>query len=229
MKNKILWWALISILMLQACEKDELTAFKIKSGIGFYKEGIDAGRDSLSMSFAILKDNIVADTIELPLRIVGKVADVDRVVTVIADPEKTTAIAESYDILPTTVLAGEYTTTLKIRINRIPELKEKEARLWLILQPSNELQVGAKESDNYLLKFNDYLTKPNPWDEVRFGAYSQSKYSLIIRETGYSTFNGLTPDILIYIAAKCRVALYEYEVLYGKEMVDENGVPVRFP
>jgi hypothetical protein len=39
----------------------------------------------------------------------------------------------------------------------------------------------------------------------------------------------LTPDILIYIAAKCRVALYEYEALYGKEMVDENGVPVRFP
>lgn len=229
MRKNIFWIAFVGILVIAACKKEELKSFDMEPGITFYKSGIEAGRDSLTLSFAVEKDDVASDTVDLPVRIVGKVAEVERIVQVKVDAEKTTAAAQSFEILPTIIAAGEYMGVVKVIIKRSETLKNKEARLWLYLDHSASFQPGPKELNNYLIKFNDYLSKPVSWDEVRFGDYSQAKYGLIIRESGYSVFSGLRPDELLFIVGKCRLVLFDYMTLHGTEMLDENEVPVRFP
>ena len=80
-----------------------------------------------------------------------------------------------------------------------------------------------------MIKINDYLSKPASWDNIRFGEYSQVKYGLIIRETGYHDYTNLHPEVRLYIVGKCRNVLNAYLEEHGEEMLDENKLPVRFP
>lgn len=229
MKKYINWVLLATMIFMAACKKEELKSFEIKPAITFYKAGIEEGADSLTVSFAVKTDVVVKDTVELPIRIVGQVSDRDRSVLVKVDAEKTTASSDAYEIMPGLIPAGEHAGLLKIVLTRSAALKQKEARLWITLSQSDDFQVGPKELKDYLIKFNDFLTKPASWDQIRFGEFSQAKFGLIIRETGYSDFTGLRPDILLFIVSKCRLVLYDYEATNGTEMLDENRVPVRFP
>lgn len=229
MKKYINWVLLATMIFMAACKKEALKSFEIKPAITFYKAGIAEGADSLTVSFAVKTDAVVKDTVELPIRIVGQVSDSDRSVLVKVDAERTTAASDAYEIMAGLIPAGEHTGIVKIVLNRSAGLKEKEARLWISLSQSDDFQVGPKELTDYLIKFNDFLTKPASWDQIRFGEFSQAKYGLIIRETGYSDFTGLRPDILLFIVSKCRLVLYDYEANNGTEMLDENKVPVRFP
>lgn len=211
------------------CKKDKMLSYDFGSGIVIYKNGISEGRDSLTVSFAIKDENVTADTIELPLRIVGHVSDRERPVEYAIITEKTTAASNVYELLPAIIPANSYEGVLRIRVNKTEELKTKEAKVWIQLLNSTEFQVGPKEQMSYLVKVNNYLTKPSSWNDIRFGEYSQTKYRLIIRETGYSNFSGLLPEVLLFIATKCRNALSEYLIANDSEMLDENQVPVRFP
>lgn len=217
------------VIFMIACKKEGLQSFELPPAVTFYKAGIDEGRDSLTVSFAVAKEEVILDTVELPIRIVGLAANHDRSVNVKVDSEKTTAIEDSYELLPGIISAGENQGILRVILKRIPSLKEKEARLWIALDNSSDFQVGPKELSDYLIKFNDFLTKPASWDQIRFGEFSQTKYSLIIRETGYTDFSGLRPDVLLFIVSKCRLVLHDYQQLNGVEMLDENEIPVRFP
>lgn len=217
------------VVFMIACKKEGLQPFELPPAVTFYKAGIDQGRDSLTVSFAVAKEEVILDTVELPIRIVGLAANHDRSVNVKVDSEKTTAIEDSYELLPGIISAGKNQGILRVILKRIPSLKEKEARLWIALDHSSDFQVGPKELSDYLIKFNDFLTKPASWDQIRFGEFSQTKYSLIIRETGYTDFSGLRPDVLLFIVSKCRLVLHDYQQLNGAEMLDENEIPVRFP
>lgn len=217
------------VVFMIACKKESLQSFELPPAVTFYKAGIEQGRDSLTISFAVEKEEVIFDTVELPIRIVGLVANHDRSVTVKVDIEKSTAIEGSYELLPGIISAGENQGLLRVILKRIPSLREKEARLWIALDQSDDFQVGPKELSDYLIKFNDFLTKPASWDQIRFGEFSQAKYSLIIRETGYTDFSGLRPDVLLFIVSKCRLVLHDYQQLNGVEMLDENEIPVRFP
>lgn len=212
-----------------ACKKDKMLSYDFGSGIVIYKNGIAQGRDSLTVSFAIKNEAVQYDTVELPLRIVGSVSTKDREVKVSAISGLTTAPVANYEILPVMIPANSYEGLLKIKVNKTNDMKTKEVKIWLTLTDSDEFKVGPKEQSTYLIKVNDYLTKPSSWDNIRFGEFSQAKYGLIIRETGYSDFTGLLPEVLVFIATKCRNFLNQYFEINEKEYLDENEFPVRFP
>jgi len=224
----ILFAAAVSIVQI-SCKKDQMLSYDFGSGITIYKKAISQGQDSMTVSFAVMDDNILSDTIELPLRIVGQTVNYDRVVNFGIHEEETTAQSENYELLPVYIPANSYEGTLRIRVNKTESLNSKEARIKILLKDSEDFKIGPTEQSSYLLKINNYLTKPATWHDIRFGEYSQAKYGLIIRETGYVNYGDLHPDILIYIVAKCRNYLSLYLQTHGEELEDENGLPVRFP
>lgn len=216
-------------LAQMACKKDKMLSYDLSAGIAFYKDGISAGRDSMTISFAVMTETTMSDTIELPLRIVGQPVNYDRPVQVNVDSERSTGSPNTYKLLSAMVPADSYEGIMRIRVDRTEELREKEAKIWLQLEETADFNVGPHELSTYLIKVNDFLSRPPSWHDVRFGEYSQVKYGLIIRETGYSDFTSLHPEVLFYIVAKCRNALDTYQQTHGEEMLDENQLPIRFP
>nr|WP_262903880.1 DUF4843 domain-containing protein [Sphingobacterium bovistauri] len=206
-----------------------MLSYDFGSGIAIYKKAIAAGQDSMTVSFAVKNEDVLSDTIELPIRIVGHKVNFEREVSIGVVEDETTAISSHYELLPTTIPADSYEGTLRVKVNKTESLNTKEARIKLTLKDSEYFKVGPKEQSSYLIKLNNYLTRPASWNDIRFGEYSQEKYKLIIRETGYSDFTSLHPEVLIFIVAKCRNYLTLYLQTHGEEMKAENGLPVRFP
>ena len=230
MKNRISVLILVTIVsLLLGCRKEEMLSYDLTSAVTIYKPGITTGRDSITVSFAIMDDTKMSDTVTLPIRIIGLPKSYDRVVPYSVLQDESTADISNYDLLPAVIPANSYTGEIKIKVNRTTALKTQEARLAISLNESSEFKMGPKEQANYIIRMNDFLTKPASWHNIRFGDYSQTKYRLIIRETGYFDFTGLLPEVLLFITGKCRNVLTEYLQINGREMLDENQVPVRFP
>lgn len=224
------WILLIgAVSYFLGCKKESLLPYELGSGISIYKKNISEGYDSLTYSFAVKPNDLLSDTISLPLRILGEPANVARKVAYGIVDSLTTATKENYRLLDAVIPDGSYTGTLQLIIFRTPNLQDKELSVGIRLEKNNEFYVGPKELSEYLIKINDFLTKPNYWPDVWLGEYSQVKYGLIIRETGYVFFDDLKPEVLIYIRDKCRNFLNVYYEEHGEEMLDENSLPVKFP
>lgn len=215
-----------------SCQKDKLMFFDEKPKIYIYKTGLEwldsyRIKDSMTYSFAIRPDSISTDTVLVPLRIMGDVVNYDRKVnyevmgTSLADKE-------SYELLPAIIKANKFDGNIPVLIKRTAALKNKEGRLWLKIIASEDFEPGINDQLTYLIKINDFLSRPATWDDYYLGKYSNTKYDLIIKTTGYVTFDVYSTSQTIYIVQACKNALLEYEELYGP-LYDENGEPVTFP
>lgn len=227
-KYMLIAFGLLAFLQ-NGCKKAALMPYELSPQITIYKNGISAGRDSVIYSFAVKEETVAFDTIKIPVRIMGNVAAHDRKINYAVIPDSTDAPAANYELLPAIVPANSFESVLWVKVKKTDELKTTERRIWISLQTSEDFQPGVKELQTYLIRLNNYLSKPASWDEIRFGEYSQAKYGLIIRTTGYSDFTNLRPEVRIFIAGTGRNALYNYQLENGEEMTDENGLPVRFP
>jgi hypothetical protein len=178
----------------------------------------------------------------------GVASNTAREVKLTAVASGTTAIEGiHYELLPYTIPAGAYKADLPVVIKRIPDLKTKEFSLLLQVAESKDFKPGVPNSPvtggfaganlQYLIKMNDFLTKPANWDSrlaTFFGSYSQVKYKFVIDITGISEFSYGFAGALIaygemqYYQALCKRKLAEYVAANGP-LVDEFGVPVSFP
>jgi len=230
-----------------ACEKTALVEYVQPDMIYFYKDPNLSEKDSLSYSFAIKSETMQFDTVQIPVRIMGTAKDYDRVVTWGTVDSLTTAVAGTdYEVLPAKVPAGAYTAYVPVRILRNAAQKTKEVRLLLEIRESKDFKPGIDDARGgdwaypgagirYLVKINDFLTKPNNWDswlKYFFGSYSQVKYAFIIDVTGRAEFPDTGPNALPYgqfqyFESVCRNALEAYEAEHGT-LMDEFGNPVTF-
>ncbi|MBV7533809.1 DUF4843 domain-containing protein [Chitinophaga sp. sic0106] len=218
------------IILLGACQKESLQAYSSTALVYFY----EAVRfktitdDSTTYSFAVVPDSIQSDTIYLPLRIIGEAAKTDRQVgcelitaTSVADPA-------TFEILPAIIPANSYTGSIPVKVNRAAILKTKEMRLWIQITNSPDFKTGVDDQLKYLVRLNDFLSKPSSWRDNLFGKYSNVKYDLIIKASGVADYTGLDYPAERNLLQQCRNALYAYENEHGF-LYDENGELVVFP
>lgn len=214
------------VLLLGGCAKDEILSFDLDTKVNIYKDRGNAQRDSTTYSFAVQLPETVQDTVFIPVRILGNISDRDRKVNYEVLP-KSEVSEDNYSLLPAIIPAGEFHGMIPIIVKRTAALTTQEMRLWIRITPSEDLDVGASDQLEYLLKINDYLTKPTTWVDTYFGPFSQVKYGLIIRETGYTEFGDST--LWFYILQTAKNALFEYEERTGSPMVDEFDQVIVFP
>lgn len=228
--NKIKIGVVLSICMIaMGCKKDAIQSFELHPGVYIYKDSKIKTKDSTLYSFAIKDESVLYDTVFVPLRITGEAAVSDRTVNYESINDSTTASQENYTLLPSVIKAGMYTGYLPVKVIKTPQLDTKEMKLWIRIIPSADFVTGPANQLSYLIRINNFLSKPSSWNEQYFGTYSQVKYGLIIRKSGYSEFTGLALNELRFIAQMCKNDLIDYEADNGHPMYDENGEPVIFP
>lgn len=235
---------------ITSCKKSELQAFELPAMVHFYKDLGNYSPDSSVYSFAIFSPALLQDTVKLPVRIAGTMADKDRQIKLKAVADSSTAIeGTDYTIHAARIRAGRFTDTVYLVVKRTAEMKTKEKRLLLEIVPSEDLLPGiyntpvgtgnnhlSGASVRMLVKINDYLTKPGNWESMLvffFGEYSQVKYKFIIDVTGRGEFLvGGRPGEMPYgqiVAYKqmLQQALIDYNKQHG-DLIDENGGIVTF-
>jgi hypothetical protein len=203
-------------------------------------------KDSATYSFAIKSNSIMTDTVKVPLRIMGNASDKDRTVAIQTVADSTTATSQQYAIQPTIVKAGAFTTEIPVQVKRTPGMKTTEVRIWLEIVRSDDFLPGipnttptatrAGGATRFLVKINDFLTKPSNWESVLsnyFGTYSQVKYKFIIDVTGRTEFpisgpEMISPSQFLFYKKLCREELEVYNANNGP-LKDEFGLFVTFP
>ncbi|SHM03699.1 protein of unknown function [Chitinophaga jiangningensis] len=218
------------VILFGACQKESLQAYSSTALVYFY----EAVRyktitdDSITYSFAVVPDSVLTDTIYLPLRIIGEASKTDRQVGCELIAAASTADPSTFEILPAIIPANSYTGTIPVKVNRAAVLKKTEMRLWIQIINSADFKTGVSDQLKYLIRLNDFLSKPSSWRDNLFGKYSNVKYDLIIKATGVVDYTGLDYISERNLLQECRNALYAYENDHGF-LYDENGEPVVFP
>ncbi|PSL49857.1 uncharacterized protein DUF4843 [Chitinophaga niastensis] len=241
--RKYIWLFLLpACYCLPACKKSNPLAFQAPAMVYIYKAPYALNTDSVIYSFAIHPDSVMMDTIKIPVRIIGMAAAQDREVILKAVADSTTATAGTdYTLLPYQIPAGAYTANLPVVIKRTTTMKKQTLRLLLEVEPSKDFLPGVPNSKGssvvaggtvrYLIKLNDYLTKPANWDTwlvYFFGSYSATKYKFVIQTTGIATFSTDMPyGVFSVYSTLCKQKLAEYEAANGP-LIDENGDQVSF-
>lgn len=238
-----------SLLVASAvsCKKSELTSYEQEDMIYIYKDAFNLKRDSVTYSFAIKPASLLIDTVKIPVRIMGVAKTNDREVKLVAIDSATTAVEGlHYSFLPYTIPAGAYTADLPVVIKRTTDMKNQEFRLKLMIVDSKDFKPGVPNSPvagnyagagiQYLIKMNNFLSKPANWDTqlvTYFGTFSQVKYKFVIDVTSKTEFLVGAPPLMSigeinYFKALCKSKLVEYNAANGP-LMDEFGAAVVFP
>ncbi|MGJ1269455.1 DUF4843 domain-containing protein [Sphingobacterium spiritivorum] len=216
-----------------ACQKDKLISFDQKPMVYIYKTSqywVQSfyTNDSITYSFAIRPENIKSDTIFIPVRIMGDAVNKDRKVGY-ALMNSSLADKESYQLLPAVIKAGKFDGHIPVLVKKTTSLKEKESRLWINIVASEDFDPGIVNQLSYLIKINNYLSRPATWTDDYLGKYSNTKYNFIVENTGYISFNEFNESEMFFITQTCKNALLEYEFQNNGPLMDENNEPVVFP
>jgi hypothetical protein len=199
MKNiLILSIVFLSFLGITSCNRDEIDTFKGQDNIyfeyavyGVSIQAIKTPTDSLGYSFALEKASLTEVIYKIPIRVQGKVSDVDRNVKVSIDP-KSTAIEGTHFELPKTIKisAGKVVDTIAIKVHRTPDMKQNRYLLMLNLEENDSFKTAMKSYTNQLtgktlnfisfkLSLDDKLTQPAGWYAAALGVFTAKKFYLM--------------------------------------------------
>ncbi|MDQ6470827.1 DUF4843 domain-containing protein [Flavobacterium sp. LHD-80] len=255
-KIVILSILLLSILGLASCDQDGIETYSGSDSIYFAPSvyGISDGAttaitDSIGLTFALDKAEIVGRTYNIPVRVQGKSSDVDRKVKVVIDP-KSTAIAGTHFKIPENFVipAGTVVNDLPVTINRTADMKQKGFLLILNLEENESFNTNMKsrvinkltnKSISFItfkLSIDDKLTQPIGWYVPYLGVFSAKKFFLMCEliHLEPAMFNqklgsiGLSiPDIMYYQAFMKRYLADQKAS--GNTVYEEDGKEMVFP
>lgn len=126
--------------------------------------------DSVAVSLGLLDDDILEDTLRVPIELLGYVSDVDRIYKVVVDKDSTNAIEgvhyKAFENLRT-LKAGKIADTLKIvilRENLSTSFRNPvNFRLELKLEATEDFDLGLTKGLRMKYVLNNYLSEPIWW------------------------------------------------------------------
>ncbi len=197
------------------------------------------GTDSMTYTFSTSSSDVTQFTVEAMIYVQGRVVDNDRSVRLKVDESRTSAVADSYTFPSEVVLkGGEHSTLCPIVINRTDEIKDKEYRLCVEIDPTGDLKAGVTKDASLTITWNDKISKPSNWEDDLnefFGTYSEVKYRFIISTLGVSLFpygeGDFTWGKMWNYHLQMIAALEKYnadETNPNRPLKDENGGIVSF-
>ena len=216
MKKIIVYMLMTLVLALSSCQERHPVLFGDLSGVYFNNlSGSMSVIDSIDVTFVYE----ATDELEVPVRVqlVGKVADIDREVTIVATSENARQdvdyILPPKAYIPAGAAYADYIVTLK----RTPALKSEKKTVNLeicanenfALPVTEMVQIADTVSTlHYKISFSDMFTKaPATWDANLVGEFTQQKFELICKvlEIDPDDFNDgykITLARLLYISTE---------------------------
>ena len=169
-----------------SCEEDVPLLFSSPDGIYF-----STPSDSLFYTFAKYP-NRTADTLKIPVTVLGNAAAVDRAISVekIVETEINGAEGVHYKLLPPyTLPAGKITTLIPVVIYKTGDMDSLTINFKLKLS-ENENFVSGISAKAFLKIKAGFLQKPPTWGEfggtqwagfsTNFGTWTKTKYKVIL-------------------------------------------------
>lgn len=185
MKTRNLIVISLLIILLSACQKQEVALFEQLPGVHFTIA-------EYSYSFKE-KLNVEKDTIKLPLEIYGEIASTDRKVSVVLVEEDTAHVTtiqpERYKVLEGVVPAESSSGTVSIELNYGKELEDSVYVFYLKIEPNNEFQEVGFKKKTVKINVTAKEIQPANWTGCLasfFGAYS-TRWWEFIKETTQRT------------------------------------------
>ena len=217
------------VLAFIGCEKDYQVYNANLEAVSFNLKKLTNGEDSLVYSFAFTPD-VVEEILEIPLQLYGFTMKRERVVNIIVDKDKTTALEkEEYELLSARMPAESVNGVLKLKVNKSERITNKDVCVSLEIGTSEDLVPGPVSLRKLRVYISNQLTKPANWPN-QFGDYSKAKHQFCIEVLGIgSNYNESWSHITHYLNLLNK-ALYEYNSTHpDAPLRDEYGVEISFP
>lgn len=236
MKIKNIILAAIAMLGMTACENDGFY-FQDEASVRLVGDANwTLGTDSIQLSFNTISGS--ETKIAVDACVIGSVTNTDRKANITVVAAKTTAPSGLYEVPATvTIPAGQSKGTFYVTLKKNDTLKDMDVQLYIQLAPSADLAVGAVEQNHLLIRWNDKVSKPLYWDDIKefFGEYSEEKYRFmldVLVKKGLSTdlnpANGLNWADLHNLQIVFANALAEYNATNPKPLTDKSGNLISF-
>ena len=225
MKRHKILSILAGILLIgffSGCEKD----YQVYNA-NLHAARFTASPDSLTYSFGFYP-NKETDTITVPVMILGFSEDRYRIVNIVEDSEKTTAVAENdYEILPCRIPAGKVSDSARIVLKRTDKLDNQTLCVAIKITDSEDLSAGP--DNTYRIFFTNQLVQPANWP-TQFGKYSVVKHQFCIEVLGvgdYCSWND--HQTITYYLRQLTEALLRYNNEHpDNPLTDEDGERITF-
>jgi hypothetical protein len=167
------------ILFFSSCDKEEGKIYSEGSMVNF--ESIkNQDYFSLKLSFGELPFSTQKITCNIPVSTMGNFSGKDRTYGITIDKELSTAPENSYEALSDTYIieADSLKGVIPITFNRANIKGEEDYILVIKINENGDLKPGVIESKSFRIEYNNYLAKPDWWDQLsaELGAYQQEKY-----------------------------------------------------
>lgn len=177
---------------LTACSKDELEQYGDTGYIFFANDSAN----TVEYSFAF-NPGVDQDTVPVILKLMGRLTNEDRVISLSVDAAHTTATASDYELPDPIVLrAGLATDTIPLILHKSARLQEEKFRIRLVLSENDNFLPGPADNRSIDILFSDMIARPAWWNTVVttnfLGEYSDTKYRLFIEATGIADMTGLS-------------------------------------
>lgn len=237
--------SLLVLGLFSSCKKEKLMTYNTENNIYFKYTVTNNFIDTANFSFGYAPLSVQDSVFRIPVFVTGPPADHDRVYNVIAVPDSSTAVAGTNYVLPSPALfrAGRVVDTLTIKFLRAANLQQGAKKLYLRLQPSDELKtgitsfatniVGELNILNFRFNITDDIGPGNYWTGVfqpYFGTFSVKKVRLINSIAGmpldYYTTGWLTDLNLNARATTWAIFMTRYladQKTAGNTILDEDG------
>lgn len=212
---------------LAGCKKDAVDQYGEASYVFLANSGGDtSAMKPIEYSFAF-HPGANRDTVPVTLRLIGKLKDLDRPVTITVDAAQTTALASDYELVnPTVLRAGRAVDTIGLVVHNSDRLKTGKLKIRLVLNENEYFQLGPPANRYVDITFSDMIARPAWWNstvETNFLAkYSDTKYRLFIEATGIADMTGMSESEQRAYAIIFRDFLARGRE-NGEEYEDENG------
>lgn len=167
------------------------------------------------------------DTVPLLIKLIGKLSDQDRAVTLTVDASQTTALPDDYQLpVPLVLRAGHALDTIALVLHNSDRLKTEKFKLRLVLNENEHFRLGPPANRYIDITFSDMIARPGWWVEVEtnfLGPYSDTKYRLFIEATGIADMAGLSES-----EQRAYAVIFRDFLARGREngevYEDENGM-----
>lgn len=256
-KIVILSFLFLSFFGLLSCSQEEIKAYDDSDNIYFSpavypyikKENLPIKTDSTGFSFSLENPSVDKKVFLIPIRVQGKVTNVDRKVKVTVDPSSTAVEGTNFD-LPENILirAGREVDTIAVTVYRTPDIKAKMATVVLNLEENeffstkmqstvtNLLTQKTMSFIRFKLSFDDKLTEPKGWVVFYLGNFSAKKFLLMcellnLEPSLFSVAIGsgvLTGGDYRYYGSFMKRYLQEQKAS-GNTIYEEDGTEMIFP
>lgn len=195
---KRLYVVTILCYWLMGCSKDAVDEYGEVNYVYLADDSTDINEVTpIEYSFAF-HPGADKDTVSVLVKLIGKLSDHDRPVTLTVDASQTTALTSDYELpVPMVLRAGRALDTIALVLQNSDRLKTEKFKIRLMLNENEHFRLGPPANRYIDITFSDMIARPGWWDsdvvERNFlGPYSDAKYRLFIEATGIADMTGLS-------------------------------------